>query len=171
MSSLWSWTPVLWKALRFIVHFNYEILSSVIRCDSVTDSTWLQRDSPDWITGRTEPAEPHAWEPRCSTGSLWRAPRTHPGGTGAPSPSAPCCQEQQVPPLWPPQRWPPLWPFPSLRHTNLRWYLLPALAHAGGVMGTAEPKATLTLCRYDTNTPRFGPVVALGVHTPITGLG
>lgn len=80
MPSLWFWTPLLWKALRFIVLFNYGILSSVIHCDSVTGSTWLGRDRPDWITGRRDPSEPRACEPRRSTSSLRRAPRTHPAG-------------------------------------------------------------------------------------------
>lgn len=109
MSSLWFWTPLLWKALSFIVLFNYEILSSVIHCDSVTDSTWQRRDCPDWITGRTELAEPHACEPWRSTSSLWRAPRSHPGGDWSSfhllSPllpgaaGSPCCDHPRDSPL------------------------------------------------------------------------
>lgn len=136
MSSLWFWTPLLWKALRFIVLFNYEILSSVIHCDSVTDSTWLRRDCPDWITGRTEPAEPHACEPWRSTSSLRRAPRGHPGGDRSSfHSSAPLLPGTASSPLWPPPRWPPLQPFPSPRPTNLWWYLLLDLAHPGCVVG------------------------------------
>lgn len=169
MSWLWFRTPLLWKALRFIVLFNYEIFSSVIHCDWVTDSTWLRRDCPDWITGRTEQAEPHACETRHSTSSLWRVPRTHPGGTGAPSTSsAPCCQEQLVPPPWPPQRWPPLWPFPSLRCRNLLWYLLLRLAQPGDVVRLHWAKSSINTVQ--TQHQHCEPVVALDMHTPSTGL-
>lgn len=82
-----------------------------------------------------------------------------------PPPQPPAARSSRFSLLWPPQRQSPLWPFPSLRHTNLWWYLL-----LGGAVGTPEPKAALTPCRHSANTLRLGAMVALDVHAPITGL-
>lgn len=170
MSSLWFWTPLLWKALCFIVLFNYEILSSVIRCDSVTDSTWQRRDCPDWITGRTEPAEPHACEPWHSTSPLQRAPRSHPGGDWSSlhllTPLLPGSAD------FPAATTPGMVPSVTLplaeEHKPVvapwLWHILEVL------WACAEPKAALTLCKHETSPLWFGLLVALDMHTPITGL-
>lgn len=41
LSSLQFWIQLFCRALCFVVLLNYEILSSVICCDTVSDSSWL----------------------------------------------------------------------------------------------------------------------------------
>lgn len=156
----------MWKALRFIVLFNYEILSSVIHCDSVTDSTWLRRDCPDWITGSTESAEPHACEAEHSTelplvGTL-ASPKWGLGLLPLPGPFA--TRRSSFPHFEHLSDNPFCVPF--ICWGNLKWWqLLPASAHCGVAWAYTRP-------RVGTNTasPQLRHTVEPDTHPFIEGL-